>query len=325
MSFARVPVTTDITVAADLLKQGKLVAIPTETVYGLAANVFLPDAIARIFEVKQRPYFNPLIVHIADYQQLNEIVTEVNPLARRLINAFWPGPLTVVLPKKSIVPDIVTAGLHTVAVRMPAHPLTLALLRYCNFPLAAPSANPFGYISPTSADHVAAHFNADQVAVVLDGGACSVGLESTIVGFEDTEVLLLRAGGITAEEIENVVEKSLIIKVDRQTDNPLAPGSLKVHYSPAKPMQLVPRLDLVPYTELAGAVVLAFSAKITHLPENQQLILSENGSVRQAAQRLFSALRQLDQLPGDRIIAELVPEIGIGIAINDRLRRAAAK
>jgi len=310
----------DIQRAALLLQQDQLVAIPTETVYGLAGNALKAAVVAQIFQAKQRPHFDPLIVHVGHRDQMQTLTREVPEIALELAHRFWPGPLTLVLPKQPIVPDLVSAGLSTVAIRMPRHPMTLELLQLLPFPLAAPSANPFGYISPTSAEHVDRQMGA-EIDYILDGGPCHVGVESTIIGFEDQQPVLYRRGGITQEEITQV---SGPLKVVVQSSNPSAPGMLDAHYAPKKPLKLghnalVP-LGLKP-TDIGR---LCFKNLHPDLPASQQIVLSESGNLVQAAQNLFAALRLLDEMPIKIIFAEPLPDEGLGRAINDRLKRASS-
>jgi len=312
----------DIERAAAFLRQGKLVAIPTETVYGLASNALDVKAVSSIFETKKRPSFDPLILHVASLEQVNPFVSEFPDKLKRLAEAFWPGPLTVLLPRKASVPDLVTSGLGRVAVRVPNHPLTLALLAQLDFPLAAPSANPFGYISPTQAAHVDAQLGS-QIPYILDGGACAVGLESTIVGMEGEQVVIYRLGGLELFEIESLVGPVTIQA--HSTSNPSAPGQLASHYAPRKPLFLGNLTELVPQLIQQGKEVgvLSFS---THFPSHsadRQVILSATQDLKEAAQRLFMAMRLLDESEAELIVAEFVPEIGLGRAINDRLKRAA--
>lgn len=225
----------DIKKSAALLTEGQLVAIPTETVYGLAGNALDENAVLQIFKAKNRPKFDPLIVHLPGIEQIHNYVEFIPDELKALAEAFWPGPLTLLLPKKSIIPDLVTSGLGKVGVRVPNHPLTRSLLDLVDFPLAAPSANPFGYISPTSASHVAHHLG-DKLSYILDGGSCDVGLESTIVGMEQGQVIIYRLGGISVSEIEKLVGNVLILP--QSSSNPQSPGMLKSHYAPRKPMVL---------------------------------------------------------------------------------------
>lgn len=314
------PISTDVAHAARLLQAGELVAIPTETVYGLAGNIFNPTAIANIFALKQRPLFNPLIVHIPSAEQLPELARYVPAKARLLAEAFWPGPLTLVLPKQPTVPDLITAGKDTVAVRVPNHPVVLALLRQVGFPLAAPSANPFGSISPTRATHVAEYFGA-TLPLVLDGGECERGIESTIVGFEGEEPVVYRLGSLSVEDLEGVVGP-LAIK-NKKESAPDAPGMLSRHYAPATPTYLVadPQTFI---RDFAGRKIglLLLSRKVEAPGVAHQLVLSETGDLAEAARGLYGALHTLDKLGLEMIVAERMPEAGLGKSINDRLERA---
>ena len=309
----------DLANAAHLLNKGELVAIPTETVYGLAANALDPDAVLKIFETKKRPGFDPLIVHAASLDVVRHFVRSIPPEALLLANSFWPGPLTLLLPKTPLIPDLVTSGLDTVAVRIPSHPLTAQLLKLLAFPLAAPSANLFGRVSPTKATHVKDQLEG-KIAYILDGGDCSVGLESTIVGFPENErPTIFRFGGIPVEEIEEVIGKVNIRP--HSSSNPQAPGMLKSHYAPRKPLFIVDEKQFF----LEGASYLRFSDYLPDIPQNRQFILSEARDFRTAARNLFTALRELDSADTTAIVAELLPEKGLGRAINDRLRRASVR
>lgn len=308
----------DIAKAKRLLQQGELVAIPTETVYGLAGNALNMDAVTKIFEVKKRPSFDPLIIHVPDLQAVMHY-TENFPLkALALANTFWPGPLTLLLRKKDIIPDLVTSGLDTVGIRCPDHELTRSLLQQVEFPLAAPSANPFGYVSPTRPEHVNEQLG-DKISYILDGGICSVGIESTIVGFDNNLPTLYRLGGISVDEIQNVVGRVEIIL--NTSSNPLAPGQLKSHYAPSKKMLIGNIDELLKITDPNRTAILSFCNNFNAL---HQIILSPSGNLRQAAKNLFAALRELDKLEIDTIITEYLPEEGLGLAINDRLKRAAS-
>ncbi|MDA0314317.1 MAG: L-threonylcarbamoyladenylate synthase [Bacteroidetes bacterium] len=312
----------DIQKAAAFLRQGQLVAIPTETVYGLAGNALDIKSISSIFETKNRPSFDPLILHVASLDRIHPFISEFPEKLKRLAEAFWPGPLTLLIPKKSIIPDLVTSGLDRVAVRVPNHPLSLALLDQLDFPLAAPSANPFGYISPTQAGHVAAQLGA-QIPYILDGGACAVGLESTIVGMDEEEqVVIYRLGGLELSKIESLVG-SVIVQA-HSSSNPSAPGQLASHYAPRKPFVLGNLTELVPQLIQQGKEVgvLSFSNHFPSLPSDRQVVLSATQNLKEAAQRLFMAMRLLDESDAELIVAEFVPETGLGLAINDRLRRA---
>jgi L-threonylcarbamoyladenylate synthase len=310
-----------IELAEKLLREGNLVAIPTETVYGLAANALDIKAVAKIFEAKNRPTFDPLIIHTDSIEKIKSWVTDFPEKAQQLAQHFWPGSLTLLLPKAAIIPDLVTSGLDRVAVRIPNHPLTLSLLEKLDFPLAAPSANPFGYISPTKAEHVTAQLG-DKVSLVLDGGSCEVGIESTIVGFEQEKAIIYRLGGISVEAIEQIV--GAVEVRSHSSSNPNAPGMLESHYAPRKPFCLdKEKLKQYP-SERVG--ILVFSQTLENIPLENQKILSPNGSYWEAAQNLFALMRELDEMPHIEVIfAELLPEENLGRAINDRLRRASAK
>ncbi len=310
----------NIAQAADWLTAGNVVGIPTETVYGLAGNALNPDAVLTIFRVKNRPAFDPLILHTNNLDRLSEYVTELPEPARLLAERYWPGPLTLLLPKHERVPDLVTSGLPMVAVRVPNHPLTLSLLASLDFPLAAPSANPFGYISPTTAQHVADQLG-DQVPYILDGGPAQVGLESTIVGFEAGKPVVYRLGGMALDQIEAITGP--VDVRSHSTSNPKAPGMLSSHYAPRVPLTLLSAGSSPEPAPRIGA--LAFRQPFAGIPLPQQRILSETGDITEAAHNLFSYLRELDALDLDHIYAETLPGQGLGAAINDRLRRASVR
>lgn len=295
--------------AAALLAGGDLVAFPTETVYGLGADARSGAAVARIFAAKDRPNFNPLIVHLGDAVAAQNYV-RWNDMADQLARAFWPGPLTLVLPLRGghAIAPLVTAGLNSLAVRVPAHPAARALLRAFGGPLAAPSANPSGRISPTSAAHVMAGLKG-RIAAVLDDGPCSVGLESTIIGLTGDAPVLLRPGGLAAEDIEATLGRPLLRRAKTASLN--APGQMASHYAPAAPVRL--NADCAK----AGEVLLGFG------PVACDLNLSPSGDLQQAAAALFGHLHQLDAR-GLAIAVSPIPDRGLGVAINDRLRRAAA-
>ncbi|HEY3874855.1 MAG TPA: L-threonylcarbamoyladenylate synthase [Candidatus Kapabacteria bacterium] len=305
----------DIAKARELLSRGLLVAIPTETVYGLAANALDENAVLHIFEVKNRPKFDPLIVHGPDKDRLSLYVKQFPDWALALAQHFWPGPLTLVLQKRDSVPDIVTSGFATVAVRVPQNPLTYELLLQLEFPLAAPSANPFGFVSPTTAQHVQDQLG-NQISYILDGGECSVGLESTIVAEQDGTIHILRLGGTSVEEIESVIGPVTIGE-----SNAVMPGSLGHHYATRTPLKLGP-IDLTKTNpDLTG--ILSFQKRCPEVPPEHQIVLSPDGNLREASRYLFAAMRHLDSLKLKEILVEPFPEIGLGRAINDRLRRAA--
>lgn len=308
--------------AADIIKRGGIVAFPTETVYGLGADAFNPIAVARVFEVKGRPYFDPLIVHVADHADLESLVIEIPAEAKKLIDRFWPGPLTIVLLKREEVPDIVTAGLPTVAVRMPKHPMALNLIEQAECPIAAPSANPFGYLSPTTADHVQNQLG-DRVDIILDGGPCPVGVESTILYFLEKKPRLLRPGGVSLEEIESIIGKVEIGPIEE--DRPSSPGMLPRHYAPRTPIVLDQSEKNIEFYKNKKIGLLAFQKPRHWLKFHHVEILSKKGDLREAAANLFAAIRRLDDLNLDLILAEPVAETGLGRAIMDRLRRASGK
>lgn len=312
---------SNIDTAKQFLEKGQLVAIPTETVYGLAGNALDERAVLEIFKVKDRPQFDPLIVHVASLSKARELVEDFPEQAEKLAAHYWPGPLTLLLKKKSHVPDLVTAGLDTVGVRCPDHELTRSLLHQLSFPLAAPSANPFGYISPTRPDHVNEQLG-EKINYILDGGECQVGIESTIVGFENDLPVVYRLGGLSIEKIEAIVGK-VSVQLN-SSSNPKAPGQLKSHYAPRIKMKLGNLEALIKKHGHARVAVLAFQNKIKEVAEDRQKTLSMAGSLDEAAQHLFAALRALDKMDVDMILAEEVPAIGLGNAINDRLQRAAA-
>lgn len=315
-------ITNSIALAKQVLDREELVAVPTETVYGLAGNAFSEVAVGKIFELKQRPLFNPLIVHIRSVEFLTEVACEIPEAAYRLAEAFWPGPLTLVLQKKEGVPDIVTAGKDTVAVRIPEHPLTLSLLKQLDFPLAAPSANPFSSISPTRAEHVAAYFG-NQLEIILDGGPCKRGIESTIIGFENGDPVIYRLGSLPLNEIQDVIGQ---IKVKNKADSvPEAPGMLSRHYAPRT--KTIFTGDPINTAHLhSGKTVgfLLFDKRLESFPPEHQEVLSETGDLTEAARNLYAALHRLDKLDLELIIAERAPDTGLGKTINDKLERASA-
>jgi L-threonylcarbamoyladenylate synthase len=313
---------TDVAQAATILKEGGLVAFATETVYGLGAVAFDTVAVARVFEVKQRPSFDPLIIHIADPARLDELTMDVPDKARMLAEKFWPGPLTLVLPKKPEVPDLVSAGLSTVAVRIPGHPRALELLHAVNRPVAAPSANPFGHLSPTRAEDVADQLG-DRIDYILDGGPCSVGVESTVLQVTDTDLRILRPGGATVEEIESVAGPVILVETSKRpgTTAPASPGMLPKHYAPRTPVRIVHDVSSADCIKRVGVLTLA---PIDGLRCEAIEVLSSTSNLTEAAANFFAALRRLDAQDLDLILALPFPEEGLGRALNDRLQRAAS-
>lgn len=311
----------DLEKAIDLLMQDEVVAIPTETVYGLAGNALSEKAIRKIFEVKNRPLSDPLIVHLPSVDSIGLYVKELPELASQLFKAFSPGPLTILLPKSDIISDLVTNRSPLVAIRIPNHPLTLNLLRELPFPLVAPSANPFGHLSPTLPQHVEASLGS-KISYILDGGPCRIGLESTIVQLiNGKEIKVLRQGGISEESLQTVAQ----LTNDENLLTEVSPGSSLSHYAPAIPLKLgtiSPVLEKFKPEEIG---YLGFDTFSPEIPQNNQRILSPKSDLNEAARNLFSSLHQLDQLPIRVIVASFFPNEGIGKAINDRLNRAAAK
>ncbi len=305
--------------AAAIIKKGGIVAFPTETVYGLGADAFNALAVARIFEVKRRPYFDPLIVHVARSGDVDQLVKEIPADAKKLMKEFWPGPLSIVFSKGNTIPDIVTAGLSTVAIRIPDHPIALSFIKESQRPIAAPSANPFGYLSPTTAEHVREQLG-DQVDFLLNGGPCPVGLESTIVSFSEEKARLLRPGGVPLEEIESVIGK---VEFNPSDERPSAPGMLPKHYAPRTPIVIDSKKKNIDLYKDKNIGLLAFQQEKSHPKFMHVEVLSKKGDLREAAANLFAAIRRLDALNLDLILVEPVPEIGLGRAIMDRLLRAS--
>lgn len=314
-------ISKDIQKAVTILNNNDLVAIPTETVYGLAGNIFSEKAIKKIFKTKRRPFFNPLIVHIPNIEYLQNIVSYIPEKAKLLATHFWPGSMTLVLPKHNSISDLITAGKNTVAVRIPNHPKTIELLNTLDFPLAAPSANPFNNISPTKPEHVENYFKND-INMVLDGGHCKNGIESTIIGFEKDNPVIYRLGALSVEEIETVVGKITIR--NKKENNPNAPGMLTKHYAPKTTTILTDDIK----TELKKHPnkkigILVFSEPIS-INTIEEIVLSKTRNFKEAAANLYAAMHTLDQLNLDIIIAERFPNINLGKSINDRLQRATS-
>lgn len=304
--------------AVEALASGCCIGLPTETVYGLAADGFNAQAVARVFEIKQRPHFDPLILHVASPDAVRRVAAEIPDVAKCLMAHFWPGPLTLVLPRRSEVPDLVTAGLETVAVRCPAHPVARAVLERYDRPLAAPSANPFGRLSPTSARAVEEELGR-QIPLVLDGGPCAHGIESAIVDCTGDRPVLLRHGAISREELEKVIGP---LRISTGGAAIKAPGLLAHHYAPRCPLWLLDHPRVADRPLPADAALLAWQNPARDVSVCR--VLAPDGAVRTAATRLFALLRELDQSGAARIVAEPVPLQGLGVAIADRLHRASA-
>jgi L-threonylcarbamoyladenylate synthase len=328
---------TAVTAAVDLLRGGDIVALPTETVYGLAADAFNADAVAKIFDAKERPTFDPLIVHVVGYkgvEQVADVPANVEKILRRLANEFWPGPLTVILPKRPGVPDIVTAGLDTVAVRQSVSPIMKAVIQGLGSPLAAPSANRFGSISPTSSSAVESELGG-RIPLIVDGGACNEGIESTIIKIEPNlqkpVLRILRAGPITKEQLQRFGKIEYGEQLSSEDGKPEAPGQLASHYAPKTPLRLLEKpADFVPEKGKKYALLsYRQKAKDGYLKltdwDTVLALSSGSGKLPEAAVRLFFVMRQLDAAGVDEIICEPVAERGLGVAIMDRLRRAAKR
>ncbi len=313
--------------AVALLRQGEIVALPTETVYGLAADALNPIAVAKIFEAKERPRFDPLIVHLPGRSWLEKIA-DVPPKDRNLIlklaNKFWPGPFTIVLPKRDIVPEIVTAGLNSVAIRISAHPVLAAIVREVDRPLAAPSANRFGRISPTSAQHVVDELDG-RIPLIIDSGPTEHGIESTIVAVSTGKIRILRRGPVTEAQLSEFGK----VSIATSTQGISVPGQLPSHYAPKTPLRLVDNIESLASQKNQRLGLLAWSGASSPLETRHSKMfaavrnLSERQDLREAAANLFRYLRELDRLGLDLIIAQRVPSQGLGAAIMDRLERAA--
>lgn len=316
-------ITTDLNKAKKELVKNKLVAIPTETVYGLAGNAYDESALVEIFKLKNRPFYNPLIVHIKSASSITDVAIDIPESAKILAEKFWPGPLTLVLKKKPHISDLITAGKDTVAVRVPNHPVALALLDKLDFPLAAPSANPFGSISPTNADHVFNYFGG-KLEVILEGGECEKGLESTIVGFENNQPILYRHGAISSEEIEKITGKLITVTNTEKTPN--APGMLSRHYAPNTDTYLTNNVvEMIKCFKGKRIGILVFKNQVNGKYIIHKEILSKSGDLNEAAKNLYAAMHRLDQKNLDVIIAERLPAIGLGKTMNDKLERATKK
>jgi L-threonylcarbamoyladenylate synthase len=316
-------ISTDIQLAAQFLNNEGIVGIPTETVYGLAANAFSERAILKIFDIKQRPTTNPLILHIKNYEELKNVGTDIPEIAHQLAKTFWPGPLTLLVKKQKQISNLVTADQNTVAVRVPNHPLTLELLHSIAFPLVAPSANPFTRISPTKAIHVDDYFDT-KIDMVLDGGSCSAGVESTIVGFDQNQVIVYRLGAISIEEIEKITGNVTLLQSGHKKTT--TPGMFKKHYAPTTKIILTSNVqqELNLWKDIKIGV-LVFQQALQNVPLTQQKILSPEGDLKIATANLYNSLHELDSLNLDLIIAERFPDEGLGRTLNDRLTRATQK
>lgn len=315
------PPWTSVSEAAQLLKQGEVVAIPTETVYGLAGNAFEPKALAKIFAAKERPTFDPLIVHIADIEQLKDVAQNIPDAAYKLAEAYWPGPMTMILPKKDCIPDLCTSGLPSVAVRFPSHPVAQAIIRESGLPLAAPSANLFKHVSPTTAEHVAAQL-ADRIAGIVDGGACEVGVESSIISLVGDKPTVLRPGAITPEMFQKVLGEVDIKESTSKPGQPMAaPGQCDTHYRPQVPLYY----GAVP----AGCRLPANTARIafgnTQGPVPATVNLSKSEDMLEATAKLYAYMHDLDLPDYSLILVDEIPNVGVGMALNDRLKRASIR
>ncbi len=315
------PPWTSVSEAARLLKEGEVVAIPTETVYGLAGNAFEPKALAKIFAAKERPTFDPLIVHIADIAQLSDIAKDIPDSAYKLAEAYWPGPMTIILPKKDCIPDLCTSALPSVAVRFPSHPIAQSIIKESGLPLAAPSANLFKHVSPTTAEHVAAQL-ADRIAGIVDGGPCSVGVESSIISLTGEKPTVLRPGAITPEMFAKVLGDVAIKESTSKPGQPmLAPGQCDTHYRPQVPLYY----GEIPagYTLPEHTVRIAFGTQAGPIPATVNL--SATGDMVEATSKLYAFMHDLDKTEYDLILVDPIPNKGVGMALNDRLKRASIK
>lgn len=316
-------ISNDINEAAFWLSKSKVIAIPTETVYGLAANIYDEEAVNSIYKIKNRPSNNPLIVHIKSAKELYKYVENIPVKASLLAKAFWPGPLTLVLKKASHIPDYITSNKETVGIRVPAHPITLQLLEELPFPLAAPSANPSNCVSSTTAQHVLDYFG-DKLPFVLEGGPCEKGLESTIVGFEKGEAIVYRLGALSLEHIEKVIGP--VELKNSASKNPNAPGMFSKHYAPKTPLYVVNDLqEFFAETTSTNIAFLGFDEIYTHPKIKSNYLLSKNSNFDEAAKELYKTLIEIDSQEFDLIVSQYLPKKNLGKSINDRLSRAAFK
>ncbi|HBD94679.1 MAG: threonylcarbamoyl-AMP synthase [Spirochaetes bacterium GWF1_31_7] len=319
------PTVDDIKKAALIIQNGGLVSFPTETVYGLGADVFNTTAIAKVFQVKKRPHFDPLICHVSTIETVEKLAFIPNSdLFNTLTKAFWPGPLTIILPKKDIVPDLITGGLDTVAIRMPDNDIALKLIEYSTGAIAAPSANPFGYISPTRASHVIDTIG-KNIDAIIDGGNATFGIESTVIDISTPIPQILRYGSLAIEDIESVLGCSLEYYSNINKLKFKSPGQIKKHYSPTKPLFRFSHPDELQGIDLSDAGVLYFNKKYSELSFKETFFLSESGNLIEAASKLFDILHDMEESDIKTIYAISVPETGLGRAIEDRLNRASTR
>lgn len=316
-------ITSNISYAVHALNQGELVAIPTETVYGLAGSAFNEQAIQKIFQLKNRPTCNPLILHTHCISEVSKFVKEIPPNALKLAEAFWPGPLTLLLPKKSIIPHSVTSGSHLVAVRIPNHSVTLELLKQLEFPLVAPSANPYTRISPTNSKMVDDYFG-DALPCILEGDICSKGIESTIVGFHENAPVIYRQGAISVDAIEFIAGKSKVLAT--KSEKVTTPGMSPMHYAPRTSFKIVDSVsDFIVQNPTLNIGVLTLGKLEINQPNTRVIHLSITGDIEEASANLYKSMYDLDGMNLDCIIIEKFPEIGIGKSLNDRIQRASFK
>ena len=314
-------ISNNIPFAIDALIKGELVAIPTETVYGLAGNALNEQVVSKIFQLKNRPTCNPLILHTHSIDEVLKYVQHMPPMALKLAEVFWPGPLTLLLPKKPNILHSVTSGSHLVAVRIPSHPLTLSLLRQLDFPLVAPSANPFTRISPTNAKMVDDYFG-DDLSIILDGGTCTKGIESTIVGFHDDAPIIYRQGAISVDAIEFIAGKSKVQATIKERVT--TPGMSPMHYAPKTKFLIVENIQhfLTEHPDLKTGVI-AFGESLVTQSMTEVVNLSKNKDLEEASSNLYKSMYDLDKQNLDCIIIESFPDISLGKSLNDRIRRAS--
>ena len=313
-------ITKDCSLACEILKKGEVVAVPTETVYGLAANGLNLAAVKKIFEAKARPFNNPLILHFANQEQIDPFILDFPPILKQLTAVFWPGPLTVLLPKSNLVDDLITGGKAQVAIRIPSHPDFHALLQQLDFPLAAPSANLYGRVSPTNAEHVYKQLMG-KIPLILDGGPCEKGIESTIIGMENEQVIVYRLGSISIEEIALHLGEVPQIK-NEATENGIASGMVKYHYAPRTPLYFY---DASSTKMDQNNGYIFFNEYPNNTKIENAIVLSETSDLHEAARKLYSALHEFDERGFHHIYIERFPEQGLGATLNDRLNRATEK